>query len=581
MVDRHDSMLAVATARLTSAGGSGTLSLWSFHRPFMSLSIVEGHEESAISDFVWVRTPQTVPKTTNRNFKTEQQQPQQKSGIQLLASESSLSALTSPLTTSQRLRRKSIDDHDKHYSEDEEASDFNSVSYIWQNLLSVGRDGQFIMQSFARGERRIRHVPSSCFAMANLSPFQQGYGSLQCFSVYQNVPNRSKDDFMLTGLRQDEYTAKAPGVFREDDLQKLVVNKKKDARGLRKRLPGLIPQLHFSVVDQGNLDVNGMPIVNNEGAVCIAPEVLHLSRFARLYKMYPDAQCPTRVELCLYNSNIAEKLKCGPLARMWKTVSSLLHASGLKELPSHNSANPTNAFQFVIFPTVKSLLLERAEAGDVQTNVALCEVLQVIDPGGEKTCIPGLGIRLVREWYLSYIDLLHQMCLFSAAAFLIKYCKDPAIGALSQQSTTIHESCPRCNKPLESSGETNGVSNIGSSSSARQVCKNCRRRVGVCFICHEPVQGVFVWCPGCGHGGHLEHALQWFGGLDGRAVRTVCPTGCGHKCNFVQFATTFPRTSSMALSDSSSKEYSVLTIPGHQAKCMPATTSSLYNLDKS
>ena len=38
--------------------------------------------------------------------------------------------------------------------------------------------------------------------------------------------------------------------------------------------------------------------------------------------------------------------------------------------------------------------------------------------------------------YLSYIDLLHQMCLFSAAAFLIKNCKDQAIGALSQQSTT-------------------------------------------------------------------------------------------------------------------------------------------------
>ena len=71
MVDRHDSMLAVATARLTSAGGSGTLSLWSFHRPFMSLSIVEGHEESAISDFVWVRTPQTVPKTTNKIFKNK------------------------------------------------------------------------------------------------------------------------------------------------------------------------------------------------------------------------------------------------------------------------------------------------------------------------------------------------------------------------------------------------------------------------------------------------------------------------------------------------------------------------------
>ena len=140
-----------------------------------------------------------------------------------------------------------------------------------------------------------------------------------------------------------------------------------------------------------------MPIANEEGSLCVAPEVVHLSRFARLYKMYPDAQCPTRVDLCLYNSKVAEDLKCGPLARMWKTVSSLLRGSGLEELPSSIPNGPENAFQFVIFPTIKSLLLERAESGDVQTNVTLCEVLQVVD-SGEKTRIPGIPIRLCREW---------------------------------------------------------------------------------------------------------------------------------------------------------------------------------------
>ena len=44
-----------------------------------------------------------------------------------------------------------------------------------------------------------------------------------------------------------------------------------------------------------------------------------------------------------------------------------------------------------------------------------------------------------------------------------------------------------------------------------------------------------MWCPGCGHGGHLEHALQWFGGgHGGKAVREVCPTGCGESfCHVV------------------------------------------------
>ena len=71
------------------------------------------------------------------------------------------------------------------------------------------------LNSHARtGERPLYRVCPLPFAVANLSPFQSGYGSLQCFSVYQNVP-RIEQDYQLSGLRQDEVTARAPGVFRE------------------------------------------------------------------------------------------------------------------------------------------------------------------------------------------------------------------------------------------------------------------------------------------------------------------------------------------------------------------------------
>lgn len=59
-------------------------------------------------------------------------------------------------------------------------------------------------------------VPSSCFSLANLSPFQTGYGSLQVFSVYQNVPKGAENDMKVTGLRRDQYTAQAPGIFKEE-----------------------------------------------------------------------------------------------------------------------------------------------------------------------------------------------------------------------------------------------------------------------------------------------------------------------------------------------------------------------------
>ena len=106
---------------------------------------------------------------------------------------------------------------------------------------------------------------------------------------------------------------------------------------------------------------------------------------------------------------------------------------------------------FLLFPTIKNVLLERANAGDVQTCVAICEVVGVFLPknnqnnqqannptsaADDATSIPDLSATLVREWYLSYFEILQQMCLFSQAAEMIRTCQDPQIAALNQQSTT-------------------------------------------------------------------------------------------------------------------------------------------------
>jgi len=255
-------------------------------------------------------------------------------------------------------------------------------------------------------------------------------------------------------------------------------------------------------------------------------------------------------------------------------LASLLEGSGTDSLALANGSS--NAMAFLLIPALRSLLLERADAGDVQTCVAVCEVMQVMVPssslgvsggggfsdtsssaaGNTTVLIPGLDLELIREWYLSYITMMQQMCLFSHASALIRACNDPIIGALNQQSTTVHESCPHCYKPLQ--GVTTFDESHGSGESRDEVhrkvlttqraCGSCRRRVGMCFLCHEPVRGMFVWCPGCGHGGHLDHAIEWFGGSDfgsNGELREFCPTGCGHKCNFVQHIKAFPRTNSL------------------------------------
>lgn len=115
--DLHDSMIAVSTAPIkgTNAGGAGTLSLWSFHRPYMPLSIVEGHQNGAVVDFDWLETPQT---SSAIYFPTDAPT----KGKQLASGEMG----------------SFLVDHD-------------SRARIWQHVMSVGRDGNCLVQSLVRG----------------------------------------------------------------------------------------------------------------------------------------------------------------------------------------------------------------------------------------------------------------------------------------------------------------------------------------------------------------------------------------------------------------------------------------------
>jgi hypothetical protein len=128
---------------------------------------------------------------------------------------------------------------------------------------------------------------------------------------------------------------------------------------------------------------------------------------------------------------------------MWRILASLVEGSGSDELANANlkKNSSLNALSFALLPTVKALLIERADAGDVQSCVVICEVMEVIPKNqtmenSSYLAIPGLDRILVRQWYLSYIELLQQMRLFPHATNLISKCRDPEIAKLNQQSTT-------------------------------------------------------------------------------------------------------------------------------------------------
>jgi hypothetical protein len=192
----------------------------------MPLSIVDGHSDGAVTNLIWFDTP-PLPADTKLRSSDKNIIPVDEDVGRRVKSDAVLSGkkddqLSKVRSTDSNQNRRlgsisyvPVQSDDPNEDVTGEWVDLTRTTGIWQHVLSVGKDGRCLMQSFARGERPISQVPPSTFAMANLSPFQRGYGSLQIMSVHQNVPSGTKHDFFLTSLRRDIGTAQAPGIFRE------------------------------------------------------------------------------------------------------------------------------------------------------------------------------------------------------------------------------------------------------------------------------------------------------------------------------------------------------------------------------
>ena len=218
---------------------------------------------------------------------------------------------------------------------------------------------------------------------------------------------------------------------------------------------------------------------------------------------------------------------------------------------------------------VEDILRYYAEQGDVQTCVT---VSRIIGPTIEER----IGKRLLQQWLVQYIDQLHQLELWSPASIVMARASDEGVRRLNQLSTSVISACGTCTQDAVQSSipdvmpRSNNDTSISTSLNTKifytdneiysingrtidtkvhhhdtlittdepiiatnigvlqavgaTQCRSCASEISTCSICQEPVKGLYTWCEGCGHGGHVHHIHEWF------KTSTLCPAGCMHVC---------------------------------------------------
>eukprot|EP00003_Mantamonas_plastica_P002587 TRINITY_DN1197_c0_g1_i4.p1 TRINITY_DN1197_c0_g1~~TRINITY_DN1197_c0_g1_i4.p1 ORF type:complete len:724 (+),score=210.90 TRINITY_DN1197_c0_g1_i4:452-2623(+) len=188
-------------------------------------------------------------------------------------------------------------------------------------------------------------------------------------------------------------------------------------------------------------------------------------------------------------------------------VSDQLKELGVNQLSSYLLMNSSvlNSLFLDTDSQILDTLQHYSEQGDVQTCVTLCIAMDEALPVHNDEMKSQ-----IRAWTSAYLELLQRFQLHHVATEVINHSKDEKIRALNLAGSRIESMCAKCKKALNHTG---------------RYCKSCKS-VKKCSLCNAPVKGMFVWCDGCGHGGHLKHIKEWF------SEQGVCPSGCGHQCDF-------------------------------------------------
>ncbi|XP_054161603.1 GATOR complex protein WDR24-like [Oppia nitens] len=390
----------------------------------------------------------------------------------------------------------------------EELCEYNACVAAEHNRTQVSQTWRILMQMFNTSIR------SAHMSGANIN--QIAIGNITEFNDKNDLSHPSRHSSGSGGRHfsgnkvKDQLLANdASGNEEESDMSDIMDN---IVQPKPKRVSQLTPQKHFNgefffsdidmTTNQTKLDLiqnNNMTDVMSNQQDWVLPREAFFPRHPIQDYLIPPEMTETNEEPSSPKSETNEEEDVVDNMNYMSLNSSQWNSISL--LSSKAPPNPVWPFTNL----VADMLHFYAGQGDIQSSVSILLVL------GDKMKT-AIDVAVQQQWYQSYIDLLSRFELWNVANTVIRLCPHPYINTINHSSTTIYSTCGMCRKAL--------VSRVG------WICERCNSKPANCAICHVVVTGLYVWCQGCAHGGHLQHIQEWL------TNNTLCPAGCGHHCEY-------------------------------------------------
>lgn len=210
-------------------------------------------------------------------------------------------------------------------------------------------------------------------------------------------------------------------------------------------------------------------------------------------------------ELCRHNAEVARSVGRVDVAQAWGLLELALNPAAMRGQPG-SGAGPAllpihTPLRWVDHPAgglmVQALLRHFLAHHDIQTVAALAHL-------GADLVTRDLAIA-VAHCQARYGDILLAWGLYTASIAM-----QPRPTALLYESILeFYVTCAHC-------GHTHRDKVSG-------ICSQCGQWPLQCVVCRVAVRGVALFCPQCGHGGHVNHVINL---PPGRCISSDCPCDC-------------------------------------------------------